>query len=174
MKAAGWKPYGAAPSMSKCVITGAPHTSNWDGVLIVVFSFAFGIEMFWLGKQTLFRWPFGGLVRWLGGIPVERRKSTNLVEQTAQMFRDAKTLHLVIAPEGTRKKAERWKTGFYYMALQANIPIVLGVLDYKRRLGGFGITINPSGNIEADMELIRDFYADITGKNPDQFTIPRV
>lgn len=160
--------------MPKCLITGAPHTSNWDAIMILGFSFVFGLELFWLTKHTAFRWPFGGLVRWLGGLPVDRRKSNNLVEQTAQMFRDAERLHVVIAPEGTRKKAERWKTGFYYIALQANIPIVLGVLDYKRRQGGFGITINPTGDIEADMKLIRDFYSDITGKNPDQFTIPSV
>ena len=164
----GWRTEGVLPAASKYVIVGAPHTSNWDFVLMLALALVFRIKVSWMGKHTLFRWPLGALLKRLGGIPIDRTARHNVVEQAVQAFHNSESLILLITPEGTRKKVPYWKTGFYYIAQAANVPIVLAFADYKRKVGGVGPTIVPSGDIEADMRIIRDFYADIVGKYPDQ------
>jgi 1-acyl-sn-glycerol-3-phosphate acyltransferase len=131
-------------------------------------AFAFRIKIFWMGKDNLFRFPFGGLFKWLGGIPVNRRESTGLVAQTVRQFDENDNLIIVMAPEGTRSRTGHWRTGFYHMAQGAGVPIVLAYLDYERKAGGIGPVITPTGDIESDMREIRSFYSNITGKHPEK------
>ncbi len=170
----GWRARGALPDAPKYVMIAAPHTSNWDLPVMLTIAFALRADVFWMGKHTLFRAPFGPLFRWLGGVAVDRRKSNNLVEQTIEAFRQRDEFALVIAPEGTRKLTAYWKTGFYHIARGAGVPIALGFLDYRRKTGGVGPVITPSGDIEEDMKAIRDFYADITGKRSAEAALAHV
>jgi 1-acyl-sn-glycerol-3-phosphate acyltransferase len=162
---AGWHCEGRLPPIPKFVLVGAPHTSNWDLPFTLLMAFAFRARIHWLGKKAIFRRPFRGFFRWLGGIPVERSQSENLVEQSIQHFQRNEQLILTIAPAGTRKHVIRWKSGFYHIACGAKVPIVLGFLDYRRKVGGFGPLIYPSGNIAADMVAIQTFYDGVSGKN---------
>jgi 1-acyl-sn-glycerol-3-phosphate acyltransferase len=146
----------------------APHTSNWDLPVMLILAFAFRTKLCWMGKDALFRWPFGALFRWLGGISIDRTKSHNVVAQSIQLFEEKEKVVMAVPPEGTRKKVRYWKTGFYYIATGANVPIALGFIDYRRKAGGFGPVVTPTGDIEADMETIRTFYANISGKRPEK------
>jgi 1-acyl-sn-glycerol-3-phosphate acyltransferase len=166
----GWRRAGRVPDYPKVVMIAAPHTSNWDFPVGLAIILAFKVKMNWLGKEPIFRWPFGTFIKWLGGIPVNRSKSGDVVSQTIQTIKEHKRIVMVVAPEGTRKRANHWKTGFYYIAMGANVPIVMGFIDYVRKEGGFGPTLMPTGNIEADMEKIRAFYENITAKMPDKST----
>ena len=121
-----------------------------------------------MGKDSLFRRPYKGFFKWLGAIPIDRSRSKNVVAQTIQKFNQNKTMILTIAPEGTRSRVKKWKTGFYHIAHGANVPIALGFLDYQRKVGGIGPVIYPTGNIEADMQSIRVFYDGVTGKFPEK------
>ena len=163
---AGWKPAGKRPNISKYVIIAAPHTSNWDFLYAMCLAFILSIQPFIMMKASWFRWPIGPFLRWLGAIPVERSKSTGFVTRAIQAFRSHPRMTLVVPPSGTRKKVMYWKTGFYHIARGANVPIVLGYLDYRRRIGGIGPVVYPTGNMKADMRIIQDFYADIEGKYP--------
>ena len=157
----GWQLEGALPDAKKYVIIGAPHSSNWDFPVALGLAFCYRVKIFWLGKNTLFRWPFGGLMRWLGGIPVNRAANQNLVAQAVTAMQSSDELILAIPPEGTRKQVRQWKTGFYFIAHESGTPIVLAFLDLKNKRGGFGPTLTPSGNLEKDMETIKAFYAPI-------------
>jgi 1-acyl-sn-glycerol-3-phosphate acyltransferase len=119
-----------------------------------------------LGKDSLFRWPMGIFWRSFGAIPVNRRERTNLVDQVAAKFDEYDDLIIGISPEGTRNKASRWRSGFYYIALKADVPIVMAYVDYPNKICGLGPSLKPSGDIHADFEIIRDFYSGITGKFP--------
>lgn len=156
------------PPPPRCVIIGAPHTSNWDLPVTLLLMLASGLKLRWLAKDTLFRGPFGWLLRRFGGIPVNRRSRNNLVDQMVEAFRSNSELLIALLPEGTRSHVPYWKTGFYYIALQAGVPIVLGFADYRRRIVGLGPVLHPTGDIHADFAIIRDFYTGITGKNPGQ------
>jgi len=164
----GWHVEGAAPNIPRFVVVGAPHTSNWDGIVMFFTSVILGMRMYWLGKHTLFKPPLGWLMRWASGIPINRESSKNAVEQAIDIFEERDRFVLLLAPEGTRKKVDHWKTGFYYIALGAKVPIVLGYVDYPRKRSGLGPVIMPSGDIEADFEQIRAFFADKVGRHPDQ------
>jgi 1-acyl-sn-glycerol-3-phosphate acyltransferase len=164
----GWHAEGAAPNAPKFVVVGAPHTSNWDGLVMVGISIILGVKMYWLGKHTLFKPPLGWLSYWLNGVPVNRELTKNAVEQAIDIFNAREDFVLVVAPEGTRKKVDVWKTGFYYIALGANVPMVLGYLDYPRKRCGLGPAIMPTGDIDADFEHIRAFYADKVGRHPER------
>ena len=170
LRICGWRREGRLTDIPKYVMIVAPHTSNWDMPIGMAIVFAFKLKLNWLAKESLFRWPFGGLIRWLGGIPINRSKSCDVVARSIQTFKDKKKMVMVVAPEGTRKKANYWKTGFYHIALGANIPIVMGFIDYARKVGGIGPTLIPMGDIEFDMQKIRCFYDEITGKIPDKST----
>jgi 1-acyl-sn-glycerol-3-phosphate acyltransferase len=167
----GWTLTGAMPTNTpKSVVIAAPHTSNWDFPYTLMVAFAMNLNIQWMGKQQLFRFPFRHLMLWLGGIAVNRSQSTNLVEASVQTLQNAqRDLHLVVPPEGTRSQSRHWKTGFYYIATGAQVPIVLGYLDYSRKVTGLGPVFEPSGDIEADMARIKAFYAPFKGKNPQQF-----
>lgn len=162
-----WKAEGEEnlPDLPRYVIVGAHHTSNIDGLVMVTMAMIWRLRLNWLGKHTLFRAPYGWLMRLCGGLPVNRGTTKNAVEQVVEIFSQHDKIVLVIAPEGTRKQVTHWKTGFYYIALGAKVPIVLGYIDYKRRACGVGPTIYPSGDIEADMATIREFYKDVTPRH---------
>jgi len=159
----GWRVTGAFPNEPKMVMIGAPHTSNWDfvGALAAAFSLRLGFS--WVGKHLLFRWPFGWFFRWLGGIPVDRRASHGFVQQMVAEFDRRPRFLLAIAPEGTRKAVERWKTGFYHIAAGAGVPILLVTFDNARKAIHVGPAVAPSGNLDADMERILALYAERLG-----------
>jgi 1-acyl-sn-glycerol-3-phosphate acyltransferase len=159
----GWRLVGALPSERKYVLIGAPHTSNWDFPLMLLAVLKVRMDVHWLGKNSLFRAPFGGLMRWLGGIPVDRSKSNNLVGQLVATFQERDELVILIPPEGTRAKVERWKSGFYYVATGAGVPILLGFIDFSRKQLGFGPLFYPSGDYAVDLVEIQKFYADKAG-----------
>ena len=171
LKLNGWKVEGAMPPEArKSVFIAAPHTSNWDLPYTLMVAFAQRLNIYWMGKASIFRFPFGPLMRWLGGIAVEREKSSNLVAASAQAIIDADgPLQLVVPPEGTRGKTRQWKTGFYFIAQQAQVPIVLAYMDYQRKVSGIGPIFQPTGDVDADLALIKQFYAPIKGRNADQF-----
>lgn len=169
LKLLGWKREGTIQGTERCVVIAAPHTSNWDFFYTLLIAFSFKKKMYWMGKDRLFKKPFGFIVRWMGGIPVDRGRASNLVETTIQCFRENSELCIVIAPEGTRGRVNYWKTGFYRIACGADVPILPAYLDYRLKTGGFGPVFYPTGDIEADMEDIRAFYSDKTGKNSEQF-----
>jgi 1-acyl-sn-glycerol-3-phosphate acyltransferase len=158
---------GELPSKHCFVLIAAPHTSNWDLPIMLCAAILLRVKLYWMGKAAIFRPPFAGIVRWLGGIPIDRSKANNLVAQSVELFRTSQTLVLVVPPEGTRQKVRHWKTGFYYIALGAKVPILMGFLDFKHKIAGFGPLLVPTGDIAADMLVIRAFYSGITGKYPD-------
>jgi 1-acyl-sn-glycerol-3-phosphate acyltransferase len=172
LKFSGWRLEGRLPDVNKLVVIAAPHTSNWDFPILIGLAFGLRAKANWLGKHSLFRWPFGFLSRWMGGIPVYRSASQNLVAQSVEMFCKSEKLILAVPPEGTRGKVSHWKTGFYYIALGAGVPIAMGFIDYKRKTTGVGPTFYPTGDIEADMEIVRNFYINVTAKYPDKACIP--
>lgn len=165
----GWRIEGTMPNRAKFIIVAAPHTSNWDFFFGIMAVFAIGFEAHWLGKDTLFTWPFGVLMHWLGGIPINRRVRLGAVDQAIALFTRHDRFIMGIAPEGTRKKVERWKTGFYHIAKGAGVPIVLAFFDYSRKVIGIGPVISPSDDMAADMKKIQAFYAGIAGKYAYQF-----
>ncbi len=171
LRVTGWKVEGALPAnASKCVLIAAPHTSNWDLPYTLMVAFALNLQVYWMGKQSIFKRPFGAVMRWLGGIPVDRAKSNNLVAASAAAIRAADgPLQLVVPPEGTRGKTRHWKTGFYHIALAAQVPIVLAYMDYARKVSGLGPVFEPTGDVDADMAAIKSFYATIKGRNATQF-----
>lgn len=165
--AMGWRREGVLPDTPKYVLIVAPHTSNWDLPFALAFGFVFRVKGAWMGKHTLFRWPFGLLFRWLGGIPIERSHPHGVVGHTIDILNESDRLVIGLAPEGTRKRVSRWKTGFYHIAAGAHVPIVLAYLDYRRKVGGFGPVFLPSGDVKADMAVIQAFYATVTAKRPE-------
>lgn len=172
LKLAGWTVQGElAPEARKSVFIAAPHTSNWDLPNTLFAAFALRLTPYWMGKASIFRFPFGGLMRWLGGIPVDRSKSSNLVAASAEALQAADgPVQLIVPPEGTRSKTIYWKTGFYWIAVTAKLPIVMAHMDYPRKLVGLGPLFRPSGDVDADMAEIKRYYAQYKGKNSDQFT----
>ena len=160
--------------MSKYGVAGAPHTSNWDFLYAVILFYYFNLDINWLGKESLFLWPLGPILRRLGGIAIDRSSRNNFVDQAVQAFNTRKQMILLLTPEGTRKKTDHWRSGFYYIALRANVPIVLGFLDYKNKIAGFGPTLIPSGDIEADMRIIREFFSQFTAKYPEKTGTVRI
>jgi len=171
-KVAGWRTEGKLPDIPKYVII-ATHTSNWDLIVGLtgwsILSYGFSMtKLSWMGKAEVFRGPLGAFLKWIGGIPIERRARHSAVEQSIQAFRSREKLAMAIAPEGTRKRVTHWKTGFYHIAQGAQAPIVFGFFDYKRKVMGIGPTIIPCGDIQADMEIIRDFYSKVHARYPDR------
>ncbi len=171
LKLTGWKVEGGLPAnASKCVLIAAPHTSNWDLPYTLMVAFTLRLNVYWMGKDSIFKPPFRGVMMWLGGIPVNREQSSNLVAASSDAIKAADgNVQVIVPPEGTRSKARYWKTGFYYIALGAQVPIVMAYLDYAEKRGGLGPALQPSGDIEKDMAILKAFYAPIKGKNADQF-----
>jgi 1-acyl-sn-glycerol-3-phosphate acyltransferase len=166
LKLSGWRTHVIPTHTSRYVLIGAPHTSNWDFILALALMTIERIPIRIMGKDSLFRWPMGVFMRAIGAIPVNRRERTSLVDQVVAKFDEHKDLIIGISPEGTRGLTSRWRTGFYYIALKARVPIVMAYLDYKNKVIGLGPSIKPTGDIQADFEKIREFYSGIIGKFP--------
>ena len=162
----GWQTQGRGPDIRKYVLIAAPHTSNWDFVFFLLIIFKLSLPVYWMGKRSMFRWPFQGLLKRLGGIPVDRSEKNNVVSAMAKAFENSERLVITIAPSGTRGNVGSWKTGFYHIAREAKVPIVCGFLDYKSKTGGIGPVFQPTGDMEADMADIRSFYSGISGRYP--------
>ncbi len=165
---AGWKSAGKGPTISKYVIIAAPHTSNWDFFYTMCLAFILDIKPFIMMKGAWFRWPLGPFLSWLGAISVDRSKSNHVVARSILAFREHPRMVLLVPPSGTRRKVMYWKSGFYHIAKGANVPIVLGYLDYRCKVGGFVPLVHPTGDMEADMKIFHGFYADISGRYPKQ------
>ena len=164
----GWRLVGRAPSVARCVVIFAPHTSNWDFPLLLLVRSAFGRKVHYLGKHTLFRPPFGWLFRLSGGIPVVRHEHHHVVDQAVRMFHEREQLWLAISPEGTRRKTDHWKSGFYRIALAAQVPVLPAFLDSERRECGLGALVTLSGDAEQDLARLRSFYLQKRGIHPEQ------
>jgi 1-acyl-sn-glycerol-3-phosphate acyltransferase len=164
----GWRLEKNIPDTKKVIIIGAPHTSNWDFPLALLAMSALGMRFFWIGKHTLFKEPFGTVLRAIGGIPVNRQVRDGFINDIVSAFTTADQLTLGIAPEGTRSKKDHWKGGFYHIAVQANIEICLGFIDYPSKTIGLGPTLRPTRDIVHDFALIKTFYQDKKGKHPQQ------
>ena len=172
LKLTGWKIIGGIPKdLKKCVVIVAPHTSMLDFVWGRFAFWVIRVKVKFLIKKESFDTFYGGLVKWAGGIPVDRKNSANMVETIARMFSQHDSLFITITPEGTRKYSPNWKKGFYYIALKAKVPIALGILDYKKKEAGVGKIFTPSGNFEEDFKMIEDFYRGRTGKYPENFNL---
>lgn len=166
-----WKKNVSIEYPDKFIICLAPHTSNWDFILGKLFGSAEGLKSNFLMKKDWFFWPLGILLKRMGGIPVFRDKHTSLTEILAKTAIQSKTFQLCITPEGTRSLNPDWKKGFYFIALKAQIPILLFALDYENKQISCTKLIYPSGNVEEDMKIIKSYFKDFKGKRPDQFSI---
>ena len=174
MSLAGWRVTGEVPDVPKYVVIAAPHTSYWDFVHMMAFGFATSQYISYMMKNTMFWWPLKYLLEGMGGIPVDRSRSNKLVQQLVDEFAARDELVVVVPPEGKRARREYWKSGFYHVAHGAGVPIALGFLDYGRREVGYGGLLWPSGDIENDMVVIREFYRDKRGKHPEMETPARL
>lgn len=167
LRLGGWTLVGQPPAGHKrMVMIAAPHTSNWDYVWMVAVAWAYGVRINAVGKKGLFWFPLGLLLSWLGLIPIDRRGGLGLVDQLAAAMRDAPAMLLAVPPSGTRKKTDRWRSGFYWVAHKAQVPILLGFLDYGSRRTGVMGTLMPTGDVRADMDRIRELYAGMAGRVP--------
>jgi len=170
-KIMGWSVEVKEDHPDKFIICLAPHTSNWDFILGLLYSRARGMQCNFMMKKEWFFWPLGSIFRRLGGIPVYRQKKTSMTDAMAESAKASKTFHLCITPEGTRSRTAEWKKGFYFIALKASLPILLYGLDYERKRIVCTKTIIPSGDLERDMRDIKVYYKDFKGKKPENFTI---
>jgi 1-acyl-sn-glycerol-3-phosphate acyltransferase len=159
-----WDMEGALPDLPKMVLIAVPHTTNWDGLLLFLAMPYFRVRLRWMGKASLFWPPLGWLLRALGGIPIDRKAPQGAVRQLVVAFDRSERLALLITPEGTRKQVTRWKSGFYYIAQQAGVPVLLVYVDHARHTVGIGPAFNPSGDLEADLAQIQAFYIDKVGE----------
>ena len=166
---AGWKVVGNPPvNIKKSIMIAAPHTSNWDLLYARAAFYIMGFPVRYTIKKELFFFPLGIFLRALGGIPIDRKSSGNMVQKMVDLYREYDQLCILITPEGTRSYSAEWKKGFYYIATGANVPIVLGFLDYAKKHAGVGPIISPSGDYEKDLEEIKSFYRTITAKYPEK------
>jgi 1-acyl-sn-glycerol-3-phosphate acyltransferase len=171
---AGWKTEGVVHQPSRFVVIAAPHTSNWDAFIMVTAAYIFRVKISWFVKDAAFFFPLGPIVRAFGGVPIDRTARRNVVGQAVARFEESDRLILAVPPEATRKKSTSWKTGFYHIARGARVPIVLGYVDYRRKVAGLGPAFTPTGDIEADFQVFEKFYAAVTPKFPDQRGAVRV
>ena len=168
----GWKMDLNLPAgYEKCVVIAAPHTSNWDFLYSMAVFFKLNIPVRFLAKKELFHWPIKGILESVGGMAVQRNKSTKLVDEIIDLFNAHDKLMLMIPAEGTRGWVKRWKSGFYRVALGANVPVLLGYLDYEKKIAGFGPLLHMTGNAITDAENIKNFYRNIKGKHPEKFNL---
>ena len=167
LKLTGWKTTGTVPAVPKYVMVGYPHTSNWDVFYGLLVFNSMGVKLNWIAKQQLFKGPLKWFFNALGAIPVNRKSPRGFIDQIAERFEKSEYLVMTLSPEGTRKKTEYWKTGFYRLARKANVPVAFAFLDYSTKTGGFGPLLKMSDKIKEDVIKIRDFYKDIKGKFPE-------
>lgn len=178
LRLSGWRvASGPPPEVIRCVLTAAPHTSNWDLWYARLGMYVLGAPVRFMIKHTMMRFPFNLVIAPLGGLAIDRRprrdtgERPSYIDAAADLFRRHDHLAVMIAPEGSRSLRRQWKTGFYYIALKAGVPICLGYLDYKNKIAGVGPAIYPSGDIDADLRRIMDFYRKIEGKYPTKFSL---
>ena len=172
LKLFGWKVTGEFPfQYKKLVILIAPHTSNWDYIIGMLAVFSTGFKVNVIIKKEAFFWPVGGILKKLGGIPIDRQGTKNKTEAIASLFDKYDRLYLGITPEGTRSYVETWRKGYYYIALSAKVPILLAYIDYKKKEGKFGPVFYPSGDYEKDFEKIKEFFKGINPKYPEKYNL---
>lgn len=164
LKTRGWKVVGEFPSLNKYVIIMAPHTSNWDFIISLLVRSATDLKSRFLAKDSLFKPPVGWLFKKLGGYPVDRSKSKRLVDKVIDIYNKEDLFIVTIAPEGTRKKVKDWKSGFYYIAHGANVPIVMAAIDYGTKEVKISEPFYPTGDYEKDLLEIKSFYKGVKGK----------
>jgi 1-acyl-sn-glycerol-3-phosphate acyltransferase len=174
LRALGWRAENQPPPIPRYVLVAAPHTSNWDFLYFVLFMWALDLELSYLGKHTLFRFPLGPVMRWFGGIPVVRTGPHRMVERLAALFSERDRLALLIPPEGTRSHAGHWKSGFLHTARAAGVPVVAGSLDWPRRRLRFSEPLDASGDPGALMDTLREFYRGVVGRHPERVTPVRL
>lgn len=174
LKLAGWKEVGKFPEGKKFIVVAAPHTSMWDFIWGRLYYNMINKSVKFMIKEKYFFFPMGIWIKSLGAIPVKMGKRVGLVNQMVHEFEKRDEFLLTITPEATRKRVNRWKKGFYHIAVGANVPIVLGYLDYKRREFGVKTTITPSGDEKADLEKIRKVYFDVGAKHPEKFNKEKI
>lgn len=171
LRLAGWR-VAPFPAVARAVVVGGPHTSNWDAAVGLLAGAALGLKLTLLIKARAFRWPLGPILRRLGGMPIDRSRHTGVVEQAAAEFARRKRLVMVVTPEGTRKNAPRWKTGFYHIAREAHVPIVVAVADYAEKTLSFPAVFVPSGDIETEMQNVVECFASVTPRRPEKLSAP--
>ncbi|MCX4240475.1 1-acyl-sn-glycerol-3-phosphate acyltransferase [Paraliomyxa miuraensis] len=154
----GWRYEGELPAPRKAVCLAVPHSSNLDGLLLVALAQSIGMSISWMVKDSMGKPPHGWVVKGVGGVPIERSRPHGVVGQMIEEFARRDDFYLVIPPEGTRSRVEYWKSGFYHIALGAEVPVLPGYLDFRRKVGGFGPPITLTGDVRADMDAIREFY----------------
>ncbi|MCL6262913.1 lysophospholipid acyltransferase family protein [Craterilacuibacter sp. RT1T] len=169
LKLSGWKINGNFPAIPKYVMIAAPHTSNWDFPVTLAVCFAKGAQIYWMGKHSLFKGPMGPVMRWLGGIPVNRNRNNSLVQQIVDVYHASDRLVVIIPPEGTRAKVTEWKTGFYHIAKGAGVPVVPAYLDFSHKQAGIMEPFYLGEDLDTDMAKIRALFDGINGKRPDSF-----
>jgi len=167
LRLVGWGSVMVWPPEPRGVIIVYPHTSNWDFILGMLFKIGYGLPANWIGKTEMFPWPFTGLLKWLGGIPVDRKRATGFLDALLEEFRRRDWIWVAIAPEGTRSHADHIKSGFYQLAVAADVPVALGYIDYGSRTVGIDTYLRMSGDREADLAKIRDFYASKRGRRQE-------
>ena len=167
----GWQVEMTVPYRDKCIICVAPHTSNWDFIIAELYYHSIGRTAGFMMKKEWFFWPMGVLFRSMGGIPVERSRHVSLTDRVAEAAMKAERFELAVTPEGTRSLATKWKRGFYFIALKAGLPIQLYAIDYKNKRIVCTKELVPSGDVEADMRLIMDYYRPYEGKYPGKFAV---
>ena len=170
-KLMGWHTEISVERPAKYIIALAPHTSNWDFIMGILYSRAEGFKAEFLMKKDWFFWPLGPLFRQMGGIPVERSRRTSMTDQLAEVAKQRDSFSLCITPEGTRRATSEWKRGFYYIAQKADIPILLYGLDYGKRRIVCTKAIRPDGHVEEQMQEIKQYFIDFRGKHPEKFII---
>ena len=163
-----------SPVPDRCVIIAAPHSSNWDFPLVLSLAAMYGVRITWLGKEELFRGPMGWVMRRFGGIPVKRNDAGSMVADLAAQFSTRQKFRLVVPVEGTRSRSEYWKSGFYRIAAAAEVPVVFGYVDSITRTAAFAQSVQLSGNVSADMDLVREFYSGKEGLRSGRASIPRL
>lgn len=165
----GWKIDPRSPQgIKKCVVVVGPHTSNWDFIIGRMAFRTYGVRARFLIKKEAFVPVFGSILRSLGGIPVDRKKHNNLTEQAVKLFKESESLFLVFTPEGTRSYNPKWKKGFYYIAVEAKVPIYIAYMDYEKRIGGFHSRFDPTGNVDEDIQYIKSILRQYKGKYPEK------
>ena len=171
-KLMGWKLIGNFPKIDKCVVIVAPHTSNLDFFLGLLVRRVLNEKFNFIAKSSLFKWPFGWYFRKVGGMPVDRSKNNNFVTACAELIQKSEKVHLTLAPEGTRKRVEKWKTGFYYIAKEADVPIVLVAFDYGKKQIKVSEPQHTSDDIAKDFEVYKTFYEGTSGRVKENFVTP--
>ncbi len=173
IRAAGWKIIGQFPDIQKAVLIMAPHTSLWDWIWGRLFFFAYRKKTYILIKEKYFFFPLGMILRATGGVPVPCTGDASFMQRLLKLFKEKEDIYLTITPEGTRKKVTNWRTGFYRIASNLEIPVIMGFIDYQKREMGVGPVLHPTGNKDEDLQKVYDFYRNIGAQHPEKFAVPQ-